>query len=265
MSLASFALRLCAVKAITGRTLAEGRVSDSQIVPDAASLKGAAPFVIVSTDDTRCIAERRSNPREFNAPRTVDLAIDIVLASFVTVPGTDDDGGGFEMKLPQTDESMELTLDLIERQVFRALSDSETEWSRLFLSFAPSFGTVTTKRGAGAENGTRFAARMITVPVDTLMDPDFGAPPPDGAWADLVAAMRSDPGLEQISGVIVKAIVGDELPTWKVVRASSSYAPDEAAGIGLAPDPDLDGVETAVTTIGVNDGDGNEQLVITGG
>lgn len=263
MSLAAFALRLCAVRAITGRTLAEGRVRDSEIVPDDASMNGVAPFVIVSTDDARTISEE-AGARDFNAPRTVDLAIDIVLASFVKVSIPADETGGeeaterVEIDIAPSDENMEFALDLIERQVWRALSEGSTVWSRLFLKFAPKIGVITSKRGAGAENGTRFTARLITIPVDTLIDPDFGVPA-SGAWAELVAAMKADPDLAVIGSVLAAEIVGDAVPAWKAPLMSAGYGPDEIAGMGV------DGDAAPVSRIAVVDEDGNELVVASEG
>ena len=233
MSLASFALRVCAAQAIRGRTAAFDRVFDSSMTPEnAMEASGRKPVIIVSSDDYRRTAERADpNARDFLAPRTVSLSFETLIGSFVQFK----DGNGGDFQVPQTDEGLELSINLIERETLRALVSGDNEWSSIFMKFAPSIVDVSSKRGAGSSDGHKFAARLTTFSIATLCDPPFGEVPEDGTpWARLVAALRADQTLPGVGDLILGAIVGDPISSEIAERISASLTADEFDSIGFA-------------------------------
>jgi hypothetical protein len=240
MSLASFALRYCAQKAIKGRTAIGDRVFDSAAVPsNLLKPEDRQPLLVISTDDYRSTpSSDRGHPRDLLTPKTIDLSTELLIGSFVMVKAGDT--GTVEFQVPHTDEGLELSINLIERQIARALVDGKTTWSILFMKFATAISEVSSRRGAMSKDGAKFAARLTTYPIDALSDPEFGRQPDEGSpWASLLAAIRSDPDDAPLADLLLAAIVGDELPLADVIRASSGFTPSEFAGVGLAADVDL--------------------------
>lgn len=239
MSLASLALRLCAMNAIRGRTAAGGRVYDSSMTPEnAMEESGRKPVIIISSDDYRTTAEHgSSDARDFLSPKTVSLSIETLIGSFVVVK----DGAGGEFQIPHTDEGLELSINLIERETLRALVSGDNEWSALFMKFCPALAGTTSKRGAGSSDGHKFAARLTTFSIATVCDPPFGEVPEDGSlWARFIAALRTDLYSPGLADLILGAIVGDPVSAEIAARISASLAPDEAEFIGLGPSIPID-------------------------
>jgi hypothetical protein len=241
MSLACFALRICAVNAVRDRTAAGDRVFDSSMSPENAMVaSGRRPVIIVSSDDYRTTSEHETpSARDFLSPKTVNLSFETLIGSFVMVS----DGNGGEFQIPHTDEGLELSINLIEREIVRALVAGDNEWSSLFMKFSPTLVEIASKRGAGSSDGHKFAARLTTISVATICDPPFGeAPDPASPWGRLVAALRADASLPGVGDLILGAIVGDPISANVAARISASMTSDEFAGIGFGPmvaiDPD---------------------------
>lgn len=239
MSLACFALRVCAVNAIRHRTAAGERVFDSSVAPmNAMEDSGRRSVIIVSSDDYRTTAERETpSARDFLSPKTVNLSFETLIGSFVTVKS----GDGGEFRIPHTDEGLELSINLIERQVLRALASGDNEWSSLFLKFAPTLVDTASKRGAGSTDGNKFAARLTTISIATLSDPPFGeVPDPATPWGRFITALRADPNLPGVGDLILGAIVGDPISSDVSARISASMTSDEFAAVGLEPTATID-------------------------
>lgn len=239
MSLASLALRLCATNAIRDRTAAGDRVYDSSMTAENAMKEsGRRPVIIVSSDDYRTTTERGTpTARDFLSPKTVNISFETLIGSIVVVK----DGAGGEFQIPHTDEGLELAINLIERETLRALASGDTEWSTLFMKFAPTIVETTSKRGAGSSDGHKFAARLTTFSIATVCDPPFGEAPEDGSqWARFIAALRSDPHVPGLADLIFSAIVGDPVSAEIATRISASMTSDEFSSIGFAPEVPID-------------------------
>ena len=228
MSLGALALRISAARALQGRTFAEDRIFDSAIAPiDLTVASERRPFIVVSCDQERGNVSGRDL---LGAEREIDLMIELALAS--CVPGDE----GIDLLIPHTDEGMEVALDLMVRQVQRALIDGEGLWSRVFLAMVPRIRRIEQRRAAGAENGVRYAARQVILVCDAIADPSFGtAPEPGGAWSMFLAALGEDADTAGLTALIETAIIGTSLAPWDVMRAELGLAEDEASGLGIMP------------------------------
>src|SRR5262245_22778570 len=132
MSLALFALRALTVKALQGRTLAGNAVGSSAILPiDALAEESATPIIQVFTD-TLSADEKDIEGRDLIGAN-VEITLAIEIACVTRVPT--EDGQGQEIVIPQTDEGMEMTIDLIQRQAFLELQASSTTWGKLWRDF----------------------------------------------------------------------------------------------------------------------------------
>ena len=149
MSLTRLVMRLAAARALRDRTLAGPRVFDSAVDPiDQTIAETRQPLIVLTTDEHELDVTGRDLS---SGPHRCDLVIEIAIASRVEVPASDGDGGQISIAIPHTDEGMELTLDIMEHQVTRALTRDDTSWSRAWMKLVPRVTQRLSRRGASAE------------------------------------------------------------------------------------------------------------------
>lgn len=211
MSLARLALRLCTVRALIGQTIAADQVFDSMFEKvDNRIAAEQYPLISVYTDDQSDNVSGRGHLGGENP--TVDLVIEVSIASPVTVTV---DGQDVEsVQIPATDAARELLLDLAERQIFSALTTGQSPWAQLWRLFCLNIGARVSRRGVSDGTGNRFAARQITMSVQTLLDPPRGEFPASApsVWATLTGLLDQAPELAPVS-MIFKSELGTEPAT----------------------------------------------------
>ena len=248
-SLVSFALRVAAIRAIRGATLAGDRVHDSAISPiDHMVEKGESePFIVIATEDEEAV--NLAGRDATSGARTVDLVIEVAIAHSLLAPG-DNSETPPEIVIPATDGGFELSLALIGRQIMRALFEPGTNpWACAFARFAVSIGKISNRRGVGNKAGARFAARQYVITLNVLQEPSFGMTPAAGdAWHAFLAVMRNDPELAHIEPVVAAVITGEpEIADWDRARADCALTPEAAWGIGIGGVIDGEAPPLAIT------------------
>jgi hypothetical protein len=233
MGLVSLALRLATVRALRGKTYAGDRVHDSQIAPLDETIRAErAPHIVIYTDEDA----REVQGRDLMvADRMLDLVIELVVADKVGVT-VENQEVSQAIVIPQTDAALEAQINLMERQALRALLAEAGVWPELWRVLVVRVVKVFSRRGSNAE-GVRFAARQITLQVDTLAEPPFETA--SGIWADFLAAMRAEPELAGLAEIVAAEIATPNLTGYEAAKAALGLAQDEAHGIGLA-EPDAD-------------------------
>ena len=231
MSIASLALRTSAIQTLVGHTYAGVNVFDSAIRPLDELIDGAAvPVIVVQTDDSE------GHPRGLDflsAPRSLDLIIEMAVASFIKVT-VDEGEDEIDIVIPQTDEGLEWTLDLMHRQVLLRLA-SDDVWPTLFRDFAMSCGKVISRRGANSKEGVRFAARQIVFTFEAALDPaPGGAPDAEDIYGRFLDAMKVTPGLALQEPLVRQVIRGNDLAPWRQAAALLGIGPATAGMIGLS-------------------------------
>lgn len=233
MSLVALALTTCLRQALLGRTHAEDRVYDGLITPiDQLALDGPRPLIVVSSDDDEGDL-RSGNRRMMISDRHLQIVIEMTLASAVTVTAA-----GVEVEIPHTDEGMERTLTSMERRVFAALADPASAWAERYRAFMGQTRRYARRRGAGTAEGVLYAARQIVLVLDPIEEPAYGVEPdPEGPWADLIAAMRAEPGLQPYADLLHEDIVGAPLGPWQATQArlGATRPALDALGLGALP------------------------------
>src|SRR4029077_7787012 len=107
--------------------------------------------------------------------REMSLVLEIGVASKV-----EGKTGEVEIKIPLTDEGMEMALDMVENQAIAALfGDPQNDWSELLKGFVLRVERLTGQRGAAAERDHRWAARQLNIVCDVISDLPPGVPVPD--------------------------------------------------------------------------------------
>jgi len=160
MSVIRMLTRLTAVAALRGQTWADKRVFDSDNTPLSQALmlnEAAKPYIVVYTD-----ADNRSEQNGtdiYGMRRELALVLEIGVAS--KVEGVTGDA---QIKIPLTDEGMELALDMVETQALAALwGDPQNEWAELLKGFVLRIERLTGQRGASSDRDRRWAARQVSI------------------------------------------------------------------------------------------------------
>jgi len=253
MAIAALALRLATVRALMGRTAVGGRVTDSEIAPIDQRVGGEAraPALVVYTDDA--VAEPQG--RELiGIDWTLDLVVEFVVADQVKHQDA------IAVTIPETDQGLELTLNLIDRQIRRVLAADDTPWARLWRKLVVRIVKIDSQRGAGLKDGVRFAARQLVLKLQPLAEPDFGRPA-EGVWAEFLEALGAEEDLAELVPLLAAEIQGEALPKWRQIQAQLALTEDGVRGIGVAPpylEPVEDPPEFARITI---DGDDGERVI----
>jgi len=262
MAIASLFLRLATVLSLRGRTIAGDRVSDSAIAPvDQRFQDERQPAVVVYTDDFA--ADQIEGRDLLTGQRSIQLSIEIVVADQSVREVEGDDGAETEISvtIPETDEGLELQLDLLQRQVIRALQVDAGPWSELWRSLIAKVRKIEGQRGAGLKEGVRFAARQLVLTVEPLAEPGFGEPV-SGVWRRFLDRLALEPGLADLVPILEREIAGEPMTDWRVAQGLLGLTREGIEGIGLAPPFEALPEEGAplLTQITIDAGDGGRVI-----
>lgn len=234
MSLIAFAIRTCTVRALRGATLAGAAVFDSPVDPSDLATKATTPTIFIYSDAER--VEDLGTRDLLAGQRTVDLTLLIVLpATFkATVNGA-------SVEFQDGKAGAATAIDIVYRQIERALIAEESVWSRLWCVFVDRIETIHSHAYVlpvgSAGKQLHLPARGITLSVQTINSPPIGSAP-DGVWAELVSAMETAPGLGPLAPLIAGAMEGTALPQWRVDALEVGDTVEDSQFVGDAP---LDG------------------------
>lgn len=261
MNLTALAIRICAVEAIAGATIAEERVFDSRFEEmDSVAASTKLPVISVYTDDDRLTAEGGTSLARavLVGKRELKLAVDMGVASIITIPLPNGETVE-EVGFPETDSNHEALLNVMGHQVFAALFAGSGPWADLFRSFVTNVSSIDSVRGADVKNGTRFAARSIVFTLDTISDPPFGVAIPAGTpWAIFLAKAKDTPRFAKIAALI-EAETSGTVPAWAAVKAMMGWTSEEAEAAGITPF-NADDPATSFTVVG---SDGSTELIVS--
>lgn len=191
-----------------------------------------------------------------------DLVIELAIAARVEVPARDGQGGQITIAIPHTDEGMELTLDMMEHQVTRALTCDDNAWSRAWMKLVPRVTRRLSRRGASSENGVRFAARQLVLTCDLVDTPAAGADiPPGTAWGEVLVLMEVDQTLAPIAAMLREQIEGNDVPDWARTAQMLGVPLEVMDQLGVLPTLDDQGVPMALDSV-IFDEEGDRVTVI---
>jgi len=227
--------RLTAVAALRGQTWADKRVFDSDNTPLSQALmlnEAAKPYIVVYTD-----ADNRSEQNGtdiYGMRRELALVLEIGVAS--KVEGVTGDA---QIKIPLTDEGMELALDMVETQALAALwGDPQNEWAELLKGFVLRIERLTGQRGASSDRDRRWAARQVSIVCDVISDLPPGEPiPEDHPIMQFVETSNRHPeaDMEHVAEICTALASREGAPEWERVQASLGVRRLGLRAIGLAP------------------------------
>lgn len=226
MSLVALGLRLATVHALTGRTFAGERVFDSAIdVFDERDQSGNDPFIVAYTDDDELIPRGKEL---LSGEHKVTLTIHAVAAAAVKK-----EHGEKTIVIPQTDEGLEIILDLMQFDILREIQSFGGEWGELWRNLVVKCQKISIRRGASAQKGVRFAAREIALDVDVIADPYPGMEKL-GPWADLDTLLRGNADMQNIADLIdERRQAGSDLPHAERLRATLGISRKAAGALSF--------------------------------
>lgn len=234
MSLSRFALRVCTARALRDVTLAEGRIFQSAIDPlDTRVREVRQPMLIINTDDHAQTGDGRDMT---GGEDKLDLVIEATIAGKTSATGIDGQGDEVSIEVPGADAGMDLTLDILEHQVIRALVRGNGVWAALWRRMALRINSRTSRRGADV-SGVRWAARQLVLSCDVLAEPIGGEHDvARGFWADFLAAMAADTDLARVEPLIRGVLIGGGTnPDWERTAAMIGVGVVDAESLGFAP------------------------------
>jgi hypothetical protein len=222
--LVAAAMRIALRKSLIERTLAGENVYDSSATTfDEFVRENPQPFITISTD------EDRSNLRDGNllgGAREIDLVIEIAIASEVKEA---------DIVLPHTDESLELAINIIVRQVTRAIQVDEGDaWSDVFRMLAGQPKSIESRRGAKSDQGIRYAARQIIIVYEPVDEPPFDASLPF-VWQEFLKQLESDQELARLAPTFREQIIGAELPDWRTMQKRLGFSRSTIEAMAYGP------------------------------
>ena len=252
MSLSRLAVRLTTVHALMNATLAQGRVFDSAVQSiDQMAKQNREPFIVVMTDDHLAdgvgIDMRLGND-------SLDLVIEIAVAQRIQTQVPTGNGSATAVAIPHTDAGMEVAIDVICQQITDLLMGGKSPWQALWRQLVFRVNKVASRRGAAADDGTRFAARQMIITCDILSSPVRGAPLlPTSSFGKFLAAMEADPEQIGMAKLVRYAVEGDApLPDEDVIASTLGISPRTVDFMGLAPIRDDAGNAVLVSEVDVD-------------
>ena len=173
--LSAFALGFSAARAIRGRTWAAANVLFEPNAP----ADGAAPLICVWSGLGRGAVEGGDL---LNGSGFARLRFEFFLPPRVTAGGATFDAVA----------NQALLFAALWRQVSVALLTDVTPWADLWRRLRLRITSIDEARDLfEADKGQKIPVNVVEMQVETLAEPAVGEPP-DGVWADFVAAMRAD-------------------------------------------------------------------------
>ena len=235
MSIIRMLTRLTSVAALRGHTWAADRVFDSDNTPLAQALtlnEAAKPYIVVFTDlDNRPGVEGTDL---YIGRRELNLVLEIGVASKI-----EGETGDAMLKIPLTDEGMEIALDMVEDQAIGALfGDPQSDWAELLKHFVIRVDRMSGQRGASADRDHRWAARQLSIICDVVSDLPPGVPVPEEHPIQMfaeIAQAHPEANMKEVGKICEALVTRGAAPEWEQVQALLGVRRLGLRAIGLAP------------------------------
>jgi hypothetical protein len=256
MSMVGQAILISTEGVIKAATWAGDRLLQQPVDPIGEVLRGAGegpgPVIAIYVESSDFdVIGRQSQGRK----ATVELKVFVYLGpGRVAVPKA---GAGEDEFFFLDQSTPGLLLNLIARQVDAAFH-GDGDWVQIWRKFVSS---ITRRRVqyllVEVENGVKIPTLEISYTLETIPDPDFGAPL-TAAWSMLDAKLRSGGDEQAALADLFKAMIvaPEGLPSYRDIQNNLGLTPAALAAIGLGPvhpdavDPDT-GELPVLTEVGI--------------
>lgn len=231
MSLIRPVIRMCAVGALRGKTLAEDRVYDSDNTPLADAIQQETkPYITIYTDED--IHQDVEGRDLYQSSRSLNLVLEIGVATGVEIAGQTQ-----KFRIPPTDEGMELIVDLVESQALAALiGDPLDKWGEILRRIILKIYRVPSQRGGSAQGGTRWAARQVVLVCDIVSDPPPGVRlKTTHPVHDFILLAKGNAATASAAELIEAILNHDENQPWRQTQAWLGLTKLGVKSMGIAP------------------------------
>lgn len=250
MSLARIALRIAAVEAIRGRTLVGDRVLDSpngalDVQADGALRSGEEkPFVCVYTDAGKV---EKVTERQLNGNGTCDIIFEMGISQAMTeLNKSTGETTLVGIGVPASDRALEFYLDVVQRQIFDALSDTENAWADIYRGLHYGVRQIEYVGARSTGDGQKLAGHQVRLTVDLIDDPIKGEElDPQAPFIRFLEALEAscDKVYLKQALTIRSLIIGENEP-WEAIQRRHAKTNEELLAVGLGP---IDGDEERAT------------------
>ena len=240
--LSRIALRVAMQEALRGATLAGDNVLDSQFTAIDTDADGNLrtdqnrPFISVYTDGGR-INGGNGLLSLFADDATVELVIEMgISAAMLEQNPENGELVIVGLGLPDTDANMEMTLDLMMRQVADRLVMPGDIWCDLVRELLGNVTSVDRARIGQKQNGTRVALQEMRITAGILADPVQGADIAGSTYARFLAALAaSDDERLHTVRLAFESVLAGTAADWKLVQRELGLSDGQSLAMGNRP------------------------------
>ncbi|WP_068318904.1 hypothetical protein [Polycladidibacter hongkongensis] len=237
MSITRIALRYCLVEALKGATEAGDNVEDSAIgalnVDEGGiTTNKEAPFISIYTDEAETSFSDGGLQLLGSAKTDVIIEWGISSAMTETDPETGQDTS--VTGIPQTDDNMEFTLDLMGRQICDALLPNSSKYAEYFQLLTQKAENMKRERIASDTDGLRLAAHRIVLGLELLGDPVAGDLSLPNPYPELLADMAANAGNDaSVKARLILQLLGGAVDDARRYQLENGRSDAELTAIGL--------------------------------
>ncbi len=234
MSVVRQLLQIAAVQAMRGHTLASDAVFDSRIGPLPDILKGnERPILVVSIEESEQLEDGGNDAGFFGRNVKFTMLVQAAVASAVRVEIEGEET--VTVGIGETDAGYEATLNVLERQWRRALTDTDNAWAELFRNLVINVGLIRDARGVNPKSGHRHASRFTEVSLLTVPEPAPGQGVSETIEQGLALLEASAEYAEL--GALLRSLLDadDDATDWQRLRYQLFGSGQTLLAVGIAP------------------------------
>ncbi|HEV7293095.1 MAG TPA: hypothetical protein VGN79_12320 [Devosia sp.] len=240
MSLTRIALRIAAVEALKGRTLAE-RVMDTpngalDIQADGSlRTNEERPFISVYTDQGK--AENITG-RSLIENGVCDIVFEMGISMAMTEVNQETGATTIVgIAVPATDRSFEFFLDIVQRQIADALNDPANAWAEIYRGLHYRVVKIEYAGARNTDDGQRLAGHQMRISLELADDPVAGEElDADDPFAKFLALLEaSDDAIYQTQAATMRQLLTGSNEPWETLQRRHGMTAAELLALGHGP------------------------------
>lgn len=262
--LTRLATQLCAVQALSGKTIVLDNVRDSEVgviqIDEDGDITTSAqrPFVNVFSEDSDSESGRLELMGSNDFMQVFQFGVTSAMP-LVTSDGNyllDEETGAivFAEREKPSDAQINILVEIIERQIRVALTDPNNDWAQLWGRFLMGPYEFKSSRGQSRSDSIRFGARQLSVSGTLIAEPAYGAAVQEGSPWQRFLELLTGSALEHLRDDFERLLgTGDPQDDLAFFQRRYGHSSGAAKALGYGfdadRDPDQPITETVVTDV----------------